>query len=76
MRPRGYPKSLGLERLKRDLLRQHRVTDGKVPLRHEAKLGDTFATDVELLDIQAVVKVNAVMRAGVAANDVEEVEQS
>jgi hypothetical protein len=28
-----------------------------------------------LLDVQAVVKVNAVMRAGVAANDVEEVEQ-
>jgi hypothetical protein len=63
------------EQLKRDLLSQHRIADRQVTSRHEAQHANAVAACVELLDVHQITQVNAVTSTGLAANDVEIVEQ-
>jgi hypothetical protein len=67
----GNRQSLGLEKLKREFLRQQDISSWKITLGHKAKPLQTLALRAELLDIQHVAAANPIAAAGFPPDDIE-----
>jgi hypothetical protein len=69
------PESLKLEQFERELLRQHRISDGKTAFRQETYPAYTVAACVELRDIHSIANVYSVESARLATDHIEVIEQ-
>src|SRR5215213_1457535 len=67
----GHRERAAFVGFKRDLLRQHHIASDEVALRNEAPFADTLARLAEFLNVGLGAVMYPVMRAGIAADDVE-----